>query len=202
MRAGIRSIVPTGAPAPSMRTRTVMNDNDAPQAAREGARAPSADLENYSGVYEHSSWVAEAVLRQGLSLSDEPADAIAQRMAAVVEASGSERQLELLRLHPELANRAGIASDLTESSRQEQSSARLDQCTPEEFARFQALNDAYRTKFGFPFIIAVTGLTRTDILDAFEARVKNTEDVEFRTALDEVHKIARIRINKIKASPE
>ncbi|WP_072395179.1 2-oxo-4-hydroxy-4-carboxy-5-ureidoimidazoline decarboxylase [Hyphomicrobium sp. CS1GBMeth3] len=175
-----------------------MNDNDASQQTL----AQAKDLEIYGAVYEHSAWVAEIVLREGLPLKSETADAIAERMAAVVEASGRTRQLELLRLHPELASRTGIASDLTESSRSEQTSASLDQCTPEEFARFQQLNDNYRVRFGFPFIVAVTGLTRSDILEAFETRIRNTEEIEFRTALDEVHKIARIRINKIKASQE
>lgn len=163
---------------------------------------PAAFIEIYGGVYEHSPWVAETGLSEGFSATDQDPAVLAERLASVVEASGNARQLELLRLHPELANKAGIADDLTESSKREQSSARLDQCTPEEFARFHAFNEAYRARFGFPFIIAVTGLSRSDILDAFERRLANPVEVEFRTALDEVHKIARIRINKIKASQE
>lgn len=162
---------------------------------------PADFIEIYGGVYEHSPWVAETTLSEGLPADDDLA-VLTERMAAVVEASGRDRQLELLRLHPELASKTGIADDLTESSKREQSSARLDQCTPKEFARFQAFNEAYRTRFGFPFIIAVTGLSRSDILAAFERRLENSADVEFRAALDEVHKIARIRINKIEASKE
>ncbi len=115
-------------------------------------------------------------------------------MAAIVEAAGHERQLALLRAHPELAGKLAIARDLTADSRIEQASARLDQCTLQEFARFQELNAAYNAWFGFPFIIAVRGLQRADILAAFERRIGNDKAAEFREALDQVHKIARLRL--------
>lgn len=118
-------------------------------------------------------------------------------MAAIVEASGPERQMELLRLHPELVGKLEIGEQLTASSQSEQASARLNECTPAEYARFQALNTAYREKFGFPFIVAVKGLSRADILNQFERRVGNDAETEFRTALDQVHKIARLRIESI-----
>ena len=152
-------------------------------------------IEVYGGVYEHSPWVAEAVLAAGVTAADDDTANLAARMMAIVETSGQDRQLELLRLHPELVGKLKVGEELTASSRSEQASARLDECTPAEFERFQALNDSYRTRFGFPFIIAVSGLTRAAILDAFEVRVKNTPDQEFRTALDQVHKIARIRLD-------
>jgi 2-oxo-4-hydroxy-4-carboxy-5-ureidoimidazoline decarboxylase len=153
----------------------------------------------YGGVYEHSPWVAEAVAAEGLTPSDDDPATLARRMAAVVEASGPDRQLALLRLHPELAGRLKVGEELTAASKGEQASARLDQCSPEEFARFQELNEAYGARFGFPFIIAVTGLDRAAILRAFEARVGNSAEAEFRTALDEVHKIARIRLDSLAA---
>jgi len=151
----------------------------------------------YGGVYEHSRWVAQALYAQGITKADDVSAALALRMAKIVEASGPERQLELLRLHPELAGKLKVGEELTASSRNEQAGARLDQCSPEEFARFQELNEFYRIRFGFPFIIAVAGLSRADILAAFEARAKNTTASEFRTALDEVHKIARIRLDAL-----
>ncbi|WP_020181343.1 2-oxo-4-hydroxy-4-carboxy-5-ureidoimidazoline decarboxylase [Methylopila sp. M107] len=151
----------------------------------------------YGGVYEHSPWVAEAAAAQGLTQTDDNPDALAARMAAAVEAAGAERQLELLRLHPELVGKLKTGEQLTADSQREQASARLDQCSPEEFARFQALNETYNARFGFPFIIAVTGLSRRDILDAFEARALNSVEAEFRTALDQVHRIARIRIGAL-----
>lgn len=152
-------------------------------------------LEIYGGIYEHSPWVAEAILAEGLTAADNDTAVLAARMAAVVDASGHERQLELLRLHPELVGKLKLGEELTASSKTEQASARLDECTPSEFERFQTLNDTYRTRFGFPFIIAVTGLTRADILETFERRTGNSPEEEFRTALDQVHKIARIRLD-------
>lgn len=151
-------------------------------------------VEQFGGVYEHSPWVAEAAWEEGLATADETPAALAVRMAAIVEASGRARQLALLRLHPELVGKLSVGHELTPSSMSEQASARLDQCTPAEFARFQDLNARYRERFGFPFIIAVRGLTRGAILEAFARRVDNPPEVEFRAALDQVHRIARLRL--------
>ncbi len=151
----------------------------------------------YRGVYEHSPWVAEAVAADGLGAADDEPAALAARMATVVEAAGRERQIELLRLHPELVGRLKVGETLTRESSREQASARLDQCSSEELARFQALNEAYNARFGFPFIVAVTGLSRADILAAFAVRAQNSVGAEFRTALDQVHRIARIRIEQL-----
>jgi OHCU decarboxylase len=118
-------------------------------------------------------------------------------MARVVETVGRDRQLALLRAHPDLAGRLAVAGGLTASSSAEQASAGLDRCTPAEFARFQALNAAYREKFGFPFIMAVRGRSRTEILAAFERRVANDAETEFATALAEVHKIALLRLREL-----
>jgi OHCU decarboxylase len=103
-------------------------------------------------------------------------------------------KLALIRAHPDLAGRAAIAGDLTASSRSEQSGAGLDQCTPEEYRRFHELNAAYKRKFGFPFILAVAGKGRHEILAAFEARVDNDRDREFDTAIAEINKIALRRL--------
>lgn len=161
------------------------------------ALGPEGFVAAYGGVYERSPWVAEAVAAAGLSPADDEPSIIAARMAAAVEASGRERQLQLLRLHPELVGKIRLGETLTAESRCEQASARLDACSPEEFSRFQALNEAYNARFGFPFIIAVTGLSRADILDAFEARLGASVEEEFRAALDQVHRIARIRIDAL-----
>ena len=103
-------------------------------------------------------------------------------------------RLALLRGHPDLAGKAAVAGDLTAESRGEQASAGLDRCNPEEFQRLQALNAAYKEKFGFPFILAVKGLTREAILAAFEARLAGAPDAEFATALAQVDRIARLRL--------
>lgn len=147
----------------------------------------------FGGVYEHSPWVAEAVWDAG-SVPDE-ADALADAMAAVVEAASEDAQLALLRAHPDLAGRLGVGDLLTPESSAEQAGAGLDRCTPEEFAEFQRLNEAYKARFGFPFILAVRGHDRAGILEIFRRRVRNDPAAEFREALDQVHRIARLRLS-------
>ena len=113
---------------------------------------------------------------------------------AAIEAADPKRQRALLLAHPDLAGRAAIAGDLTDDSRREQAGAGLDRLTPAEFARFTALNDEYRRRFGIPFIFAVRGATKHDILKAFERRLRNSEEVEFATALGQVGRIVSFRL--------
>jgi 2-oxo-4-hydroxy-4-carboxy-5-ureidoimidazoline decarboxylase len=115
----------------------------------------------------------------------------------IIHQSGREEKLALLRAHPELA--VGVVSDeqLTESSQSEQRGAGLDRCSPDEFSEFQKLNACYREKFGFPFIMAVKGCNRHDILESFRARLENTGDEEFRSAVEQVIRIGRFRIDSI-----
>ena len=149
-------------------------------------------VRRYGGIYEHSQWVAEAAAQ----LVDDSADVdvIARVMADCVDNASRARQLELIRAHPDLAGKAAVAGELTDDSVSEQASAGLDRCTPEEYARFQALNTAYRRKFGFPFVMAVRNCTREQILAAFESRLENDYDAEFENALIEIHRIARMRL--------
>jgi OHCU decarboxylase len=149
----------------------------------------------YGGVYEHSAWIAEAVWDAGALPED--LDAMAAAMAARVEAAGDAAQLALLRAHPDLAGKLALRGDLTPESTSEQAGAGLDRCTQGEFAEFQRLNDAYQARFGFPFILAVKGYDRAAILDAFRRRVDNDPATEFREALDQVHRIARLRLEAI-----
>ncbi|MGI9223462.1 MAG: 2-oxo-4-hydroxy-4-carboxy-5-ureidoimidazoline decarboxylase [Woeseiaceae bacterium] len=151
----------------------------------------------YGGIYEHSPWVAE----EAAAIVDDDTDmeTLATVMADCVDNASSERQLNLICAHPDLAGMASIAGTLTEASTSEQASAGLDQCSQEEFARFQAMNAGYWEKFGFPFVMAVRGSTRADILDAFAARLQNDYDEEFETALAEIHKIARLRLAAMEA---
>ncbi len=125
-----------------------------PATRRPSTLSPEDFIKTFGGVYEHSEWVAKALANEGLSAADDDGELLARRMAALVDAARQSEKLDLLRLHPELAGKLKVGEELTESSKKEQSGARLDQCSPEEFARFQALNEAYRTRFGFPFIIA------------------------------------------------
>ena len=152
-----------------------------------------AFVERYGGVYEHSPWVAELCYEQGKALSP---GQLAPMFAACVDAADRETRLELIRAHPDLADRLGVAG-LTEASQGEQASAGLDRCTAEEFEAFTTLNAEYKQRFGFPFVMAVRNSNRAEILDAFRRRVGNAPDVEFRTAIAEIHQIARLRLEAL-----
>jgi OHCU decarboxylase len=147
-------------------------------------------IATFGPVYEASPWVAEGVWPAVEAGSLDDREALAGAMRAVVDAAPDDRKLKLIRSHPELAGRTRMA----EASVKEQSGAGLDQCSPEEFAAFQRLNDAYNARFGFPFIVAVKGLTRADILAAFEARLANDPGTEFATAIAQIHRIAGFRL--------
>ena len=149
----------------------------------------------FGGIYEHSPWVADTAFRQGMDGSDPLA--LIDVMRFIVERSGRESQITLLRAHPDLAGKLAIAGNLTPESTSEQAGAGLDQCTPAEFAEFQHLNTAYKDRFHFPFILAVRGHTRATILEQFRKRIENTPVREFRAALDQVHRIARFRIEAL-----
>jgi len=151
----------------------------------------------FGGVFEHSPWIARAVWDSGLTGRHDTAAGMYQPFREVIRQSGREEKLALLCAHPELA--VGIVSDeqLTESSQREQRGAGLDRCSPEEFSEFRKLNASYREKFGFPFIMAVKGCIRHDILDAFRARLENTGDEEFKAAVEQVIRIGRFRIDNL-----
>jgi len=149
----------------------------------------------YGGVYEHSPWVAELAWTQSMAFCD-TAD-MAEAMAAHVEAAGEAAQLALLRAHPDLAGKLAVRGELTAESMSEQAGAGIDRCSPAEFDEFQQLNDSYTARFGFPFILAVKGYDRTGILEVFRRRVDNTPATEFREALDQVHRIARLRLQAL-----
>ena len=154
----------------------------------------------FGGVFEHSPWISGAVWDSGLARRHDTAAGLHQSFREVIRQSDREEKLALLLAHPELA--VGIASDeqLTKSSQREQRGAGLDRCSPDEFSEFRKLNAAYREKFGFPFIMAVRESTRGEILEAFAARVENNYDAEFETALQEIHKIARLRLAALEES--
>ncbi len=151
----------------------------------------------FGGVFEHSPWIAGAVWDTGLTARHDTANGLHQPFREVIRRSGQEEKLALLRAHPKLA--VGVVSDepLTESSRREQRGAGLDRCSPEEFSAFQKLNESYAEKFGFPFIMAVKGCNRRDILESFRARLENTGDEEFQAAVEQVIRIGRFRIDSL-----
>lgn len=149
-------------------------------------------IARYAEIYEHSPWVAELVAPIAAEVAE--MDRLAEIMADCVDNAGTEQQLTLIRAHPDLAGKAQVAGELTADSTAEQASAGLDQCTKVEYERFQALNDAYKEKFGFPFVMAVRDSSREEILESFSSRLQNDHDLEFETALTEIHEIARLRL--------
>ena len=155
------------------------------------ALAPAAFVERFGDVAEHSPWVAEAAARARPFGSRE---AMIAAFAAAVAAAPRDTRLALIRAHPDLAGKAALAGAVAEDSRREQAGVGLDRLTPEEFARFTDLNGRYRERFGFPFIFAVKGATKGMILDAFAARIDESPEAEFETALGQIARIFRFRI--------
>ena len=146
-------------------------------------------LKTYGSIYEHSPWIAEAAYAE----AHDTTELLHAAMKAAVTGATYEKKLALIKAHPDLA----CAEKMTEDSVSEQKNAGLNQCSPEEFAEFKKLNAEYKGKFGFPFIIAVKGLTRQDILVAFRARIHNERQAEFEMALEQIHKIALLRLQSL-----
>ena len=155
-------------------------------------RLDRADFVNALGsIYEHSPWVAEeAWSRRPFATIDD----LHAAMKDAVARAGHERQLALIRAHPDLAGKALPRLELTTQSRREQRGAGLDQCSMEELARLNELNTQYKQKFAFPFVLAVKGYDRAAIIAAFERRVANDVDVEFAECLRQIDKIAGFRL--------
>jgi 2-oxo-4-hydroxy-4-carboxy-5-ureidoimidazoline decarboxylase len=153
--------------------------------------SPDAFVAAFGDVAEHSPWVAEgaAALRPYTNR-----EAMIAALAEVVAQAPEAQQLALIRSHPDIAGRAAMAGEMAPDSKREQAGAGLDTLTPAEFRRFAELNARYRDIFGFPFIFAVKGAPKSQILEAFEARICNTRAREFATALDEINRIFRFRI--------
>ena len=144
-------------------------------------------VEAFGDVAEHSPWGAEKAGEQRPFASRQ---AMIEAFISVIRAAPQDAQLGLLRAHPDLATRARLTADST----REQAGAGLDTLTPEEFVRFTDLNTRYKSRFGFPFIFAVRGATKHQILESFERRVNSGAEDEFATALHQVCRIFRFRI--------
>jgi 2-oxo-4-hydroxy-4-carboxy-5-ureidoimidazoline decarboxylase len=141
-----------------------------------------------TALFEHSPWV-EARADARPSSGNRHAD-----LMAVVHAATLEEQLALIRAHPELAGKAAIDRTLTDASATEQASVGLDRLSEDEFARFHALNAAYRETFAFPFIICVRLTDKAGILAAMEARLANERETEIATAIAQIGEIVRLRL--------
>jgi OHCU decarboxylase len=162
--------------------------------AEVGGLDRDAFVARFGGVFEASPWVAQEAYASG-PFGD--VDALHQAMAAVVGTAPRERQLELIRAHPDLAGKAAIAGELTPESTAEQASAGLDRLTAEQYARISALNAAYRERFGFPFVICAREHDVDGIADALERRLANRPDSEVPIALEQIGRIARLRLEDL-----
>jgi 2-oxo-4-hydroxy-4-carboxy-5-ureidoimidazoline decarboxylase len=154
----------------------------------------SGFLSKFGSLYEHSPWVAEA------AWCERPFDGLPALHEAFVRAmyeAPRERQLALIRAHPDLAGKAAVAGELTPESTREQASAGLDSLTPEEYEAFTRLNTGYREKFGFPMIVCVHEHTKESILAQAEARMEHSREQEIEVALGEIAKIARLRLQDL-----
>lgn len=145
-------------------------------------------------IFEHSPWVAE---RAWSSRPFRSLDELHAAMVTTVDAASEVEQLALICAHPELAGKEAADGTLTRASTGEQKGAGLDQCSAEELARLRKLNVDYRERFGFPFVIAVKGLSRYQIMDTVEERLKNDKATEFRACLREIAKIGRFRLEAL-----
>ncbi|NVD42451.1 allantoinase PuuE [Ensifer sp. HO-A22] len=159
------------------------------------SRLSEADfVARFGGVFEHSEWIARRAFAGELSAANDTAIGLAAALSAVFREATADERLGVLNAHPDLAGKLAQAKRLTESSTSEQASAGLDALTDAERARFTELNSAYVEKFGFPFIIAVRGRSKDDILAAFETRIGNDRDSELETACRQVERIALLRL--------
>jgi OHCU decarboxylase len=151
----------------------------------------------FGGIFEHSPWIAERAFKLELGPAHDTAGGLHNALCRVFRSASEKERLGVLTAHPDLAGKLAQARRLTDDSTKEQASAGLDALTDSERERFAALNAAYVEKFGFPFIIAVKGRTREEILKAFETRIGNDRATEFATACRQVERIALLRLRDV-----
>ncbi len=154
-------------------------------------------IARFSHVFEYSAWISEAAFDAGLPADATTAEGLHRALCAVLRAAPRERKQALIEAHPDLAGRLARAGGLTSDSIREQSSVGLDRLSDDEHERFTALNAAYREKFGIPFIMAVKGQTKEDILESFRRRIMNDAEAEFADALAQIERIALLRLKDI-----
>tara|TARA_B100000965_G_scaffold95635_1_gene78048 strand:+ start:169 stop:669 length:501 start_codon:yes stop_codon:yes gene_type:complete len=150
-------------------------------------------IEVFGNIFENASWIAEKLYSQKPFKDFED---LSQKMLNIFENIDKEKKLEIMNSHPDLADKTKIGS-LTPDSNKEQNTAGLDVCSEEEFNEFKKLNIQYKKKFGFPFIYAVKGKSKNEILNNFKERVAYDINVEFEEAKKQIKKIASLRLNEI-----
>jgi OHCU decarboxylase len=153
-----------------------------------------AFVARFGGVFEHSPWIADRAWDLELGPAHDTAVGLHNALARMFRSASEEERLGVLTAHPDLAGKLAAAKRLTAESTAEQAGAGLDSLTDAERAEFTRLNEAYVAKFGFPFIIAVRGLGKSDIVAAFTRRIENDRPAEFATACEQVERIALLRL--------
>jgi len=144
----------------------------------------------FGNIFEKTEWIAQK------SYDSKPYknyEELFLKMMEIFENTNKENHLKILNAHPDLA----VEKKLTKDSKNEQKNASLNQCTSEEFIEFKKLNEKYKVKFGFPFIIAVKGKNKEEILNIFRQRITNNINLEFEEAKRQVKKIASFRLSEI-----
>jgi len=169
----------------------------APSPLRPSRMGREEFAKRFGGIFEHSPWIAERAYEFELGPAHDSAGGLHNALARVFRSATPAERLGVLNAHPDLAGKLAAAKRLTPESTNEQASAGLDMLTDAERAKFQELNTAYVRKFGFPFIIAVKGRTKAEILAAFEDRIGNDRDTEFATACRQVERIALLRLKDL-----
>ena len=164
---------------------------------RPSAMSRAEFVENFGGIFEHSPWIAEGAYELELGPAHDRAIGCHNALCRIFRAASADQRLEVLRAHPDLAGKLAQAKRLTAESTSEQASAGLDALTDEERSTFQSLNSRYVDKFGFPFIIAVKGLDKSDILREFTRRIDLSKEDEFETACKQVERIALLRLTDL-----
>ena len=148
----------------------------------------------FGDIFEHTPQVAQRAHQRGFSAQQDTADGMHAALVAVMREMSRAEKLALINAHPDLAGRLALSKELTADSTKEQGSAGLDKLTPDELTKFTTLNDAYKARFGFPFIMAVKGASKEAILAAFERRIAHDVDTEFAEALTQIERIALLRL--------
>ena len=146
----------------------------------------------FANIFENARWIAEELHNQKPFNNFEE---LSSKMLNIFETATKEKQLKILNTHPDLASKTKI-NLLTPDSLKEQTNVGLDQCTEEEFNEFEKLNDSYK-KFGFPFILAVKGKTKIEILNNFKKRISSDPETEFDEAIKQVKLIASLRLEEL-----
>ena len=168
-----------------------------PQLLRPSRMDEKEFVARFGGIFEHSPWIAERAFRLELGPAHDTAGGLHNALCRVFRSASEKERLGVLSAHPDLAGKLAQARRLTEESTREQASAGLDALTDAERERFTKLNAAYVATFGFPFIIAVKGLSKEEILSAFESRIGNDRATEFATACGQVERIALLRLRDL-----